>query len=316
MDTLIYHAGALGDFVTTLPAFEWWRQMFPRSRVVLAGRPEYAQLALQAGSADAVWDLSSAEWAGFFQAEPGPESLERLRRFDAALLFVADASPLPKILGQAGISRIWRQPPFPSHEIPIILYHLSLFGQEALKSAPGDPYAGWRKKILLNIRALTERMAADVLIHPGSGSAAKNWSRARFQELANRFRIQGLRVAWLLGPAEEGWPLPLEDLNLIQPDLLKLAAIFSRTRLYLGNDSGVTHLAAAMGCPTLALFGPASSSIWVPQGRKVEVITSAAQANSDCSSSKVDAPILDLEAISVDEVERACNRILNEGLAL
>jgi ADP-heptose:LPS heptosyltransferase len=314
MDNLIYHAGALGDFVTTLPAFEWWRQMFPRSRIVIAGRPEFAQLVLRAGSADEVWDLSSAEWAGFFQAEPGPESLERLHRFDAALLFVADASPLPKILGQAGISRIWRQPPFPRHDIPIIQYHLSLFGQTAMQSAQADPYGSWREKFLAKVGALPERPAADVLIHPGSGSVAKNWPWARFQELASRFRLQGRRVAWLLGPAEEGWPLPLEDFRLIQPDLVKLAAILSQMRLYLGNDSGVTHLAAAMGCPTLALFGPAPLLIWAPQGRKVEVISSSIRAKSGCHSSKADAPPLNLEAISVEEVERASNRILDEEL--
>ena len=54
--------------------------------------------------------------------------------------------------------------------------------------------------------------------------------------------------------------------------ILMLAGVIQRSRVYLGNDSGVTHLAAAVGTPTLALFGPTSPAVWAPRGEHVGVL--------------------------------------------
>jgi hypothetical protein len=102
------------------------------------------------------------------------------------------------------------------------------------------------------------------VIHPFSSSPRKNWPMERFQELARRI---GMPVRWCAGPDDP----PLEGAVRID-DLYDLACWLARARLYIGNDSGITHLAAAVGTPVLALYGPASDpAVWAPRGEHVRV---------------------------------------------
>jgi heptosyltransferase-2 len=109
-------------------------------------------------------------------------------------------------------------------------------------------------------------------VHPGSGSPAKNWPASRFAEAV---RALSPGRGWLLvsGPADAdaagalaGEPGGVHAREL-PPRLL--GALLSRAGLFLGNDSGVTHLAAAFGAPTLALFGPTDPAQWAPAGATV-----------------------------------------------
>jgi ADP-heptose:LPS heptosyltransferase len=106
-------------------------------------------------------------------------------------------------------------------------------------------------------------VTTEVVVHSGSGSRKKNWPY--FDELMKR--VRGSR------------PMP-QSLSLIE-----LARYLSRCRAFVGNDSGITHLAAYVGCPTVALFGPTDPRIWGPIGRRARVIWKSK-----------------LEDISVDEV--------------
>ena len=102
-----------------------------------------------------------------------------------------------------------------------------------------------------------------IAIHPFSGSARKNWSLQRYQELANRLPLP---VEWIAGP-EEALPHAHRF-----PQMNELAAWLSGARLFIGNDSGITHLAAALGVPTVALFGPTNPDVWAPRGDHVGVL--------------------------------------------
>jgi len=108
--------------------------------------------------------------------------------------------------------------------------------------------------------------AAFVAIHPFSGSAKKNWPLERFRELARRLDVP---VRWCAGPQE-----PLEDAERFD-SLYDLACWLRSARLYIGNDSGITHLAAAVGTPVVALFGPTDPAIWAPRGQHVSVVATA-----------------------------------------
>jgi heptosyltransferase III len=101
------------------------------------------------------------------------------------------------------------------------------------------------------------------VIHPFSGSSKKCWPLERYKELANRL---GMPVRWCAGPEET-----LADAVRIG-DLYDLAGWLATARVYIGNDSGITHLAAAVGTPVVALFGPTDPRIWAPRGRDVSVI--------------------------------------------
>jgi heptosyltransferase III len=102
-----------------------------------------------------------------------------------------------------------------------------------------------------------------VIIHPFSGSRNKNWPLERFCALAGELRCH---VEWIAGP-EEDFPGALHFENLRD-----LAQHIAGARLYVGNDSGITHLAAALGVPTLALFGPTDPQVWSPRGKQVAVL--------------------------------------------
>jgi hypothetical protein len=128
----------------------------------------------------------------------------------------------------------------------------------------------------------TER-AAFVAIHPFSGSAKKNWPIERFRDLA---RSLAAPVRWCAGPEE-----PLEDAQRFD-NLYDLACWLRSARLYIGNDSGITHLAAAVGTPVVALFGPTDPAIWAPRGERVSVVATEHPGEA-------------MESISVEEVVSA-----------
>ncbi len=102
-------------------------------------------------------------------------------------------------------------------------------------------------------------------IHPFSGGARKNWPLEKFRQLARQLEAE-MPVRWCAGPEDP----PLENAVRFD-DLYELARWLARARLYVGNDSGITHLAAAVGTPVLALFGPTDPEIWAPRGENVRV---------------------------------------------
>jgi heptosyltransferase III len=108
-----------------------------------------------------------------------------------------------------------------------------------------------------------------LLILPGSGSKAKNWPAENFVSLANVMAPQ-IRPLVILGPAESGLDpiFAAAGIPVIsQLELVEVAALARLSRCFIGNDSGVSHLAAAAGAPGLVLFGPTDPERWCPLGR-------------------------------------------------
>ena len=86
----------------------------------------------------------------------------------------------------------------------------------------------------------------------------------RFHELARRLKVP---VRWCAGPEEQ-----LDDAVRVA-DMYELACWLSTARVYIGNASGITHLAAAAGVPVVAIFGPTDPAIWAPRGERVRVVS-------------------------------------------
>jgi heptosyltransferase III len=105
-------------------------------------------------------------------------------------------------------------------------------------------------------------------IHPFSGSAKKNWPLENFRRVAARLEMP---VKWTAGPEEA---LPEEILNdaVRFDDLYQLACWLSTARVYVGNDSGISHLAAAVGTPVVAIFLSTDPEIWAPRGPRVTIL--------------------------------------------
>jgi len=102
-----------------------------------------------------------------------------------------------------------------------------------------------------------------VVIQPFSGGDSKNWALDRFRDLASRL---SLAVEWCAGPEEE-----LAEAVRFE-NLLDLAGWIASAQLYIGNDSGITHLAAAAGARVVALFCKTDPEIWGPRGEKARVV--------------------------------------------
>jgi hypothetical protein len=107
------------------------------------------------------------------------------------------------------------------------------------------------------------RKVGFVAIQPFSGGAKKNWPLERFRAVS---RSLPKAVEFCAGPDDE-----LENAVRIS-NLYDLACWLAEAEFYLGNDSGITHLAAAVGTPVFALFGPTDPAVWAPRGRHVRVL--------------------------------------------
>jgi len=107
-----------------------------------------------------------------------------------------------------------------------------------------------------------------ILIHPFSGSAKKNWLLANFQLLQRWLETTGRSVQFVVAPHQR-----IPGARVVE-DLSELAALLAGASLYIGNDTGITHLAAAAGANTLALFGPTNPAVWSPRGERVRILHS------------------------------------------
>ncbi len=164
---------------------------------------------------------------------------------------------------------------------------------------------------------------------PGANTAAKRWPTERFAALAARLLgpdgILAGGTAILLGAADErdcAAPIlaalpPGRVIDLIgQTEPLAAAAYIRRADLYIGNDSGLTHLAAAVGAPTLALFGPGLPGRYRPWGAKADYLIANEDRNRTVDLCKID-PIqaqAEMEKISVDQTVNAAELLYRRTL--
>jgi len=140
-----------------------------------------------------------------------------------------------------------------------------------------------------------EPMRPLAVLHPGSGGMSKMWPAENFCGLAEALASEGLQTVFLIGPAERdrldaaclrrfaGSGVCLDGLDLSQ-----VLQVLTCADVFCGNDSGVTHLAAALGCPTLALFGPTNPQVYRPCGPRVEVVADSAEAFSRADARAVE----------------------------
>jgi ADP-heptose:LPS heptosyltransferase len=240
LNIVIIRACAVGDLILNLPALQALQVSYPEARFVLVGYPERLDIARRFIHVESVHSLETEPWSRLFY-EP-----VKILNVDRALVWMKDPI-VAENLRRSGIPGVSWFPPFPEsgHAAAHLLNTLGL-------SAPELPDL-WRP-------------ASDqVILHPGSGSLAKCWPH--FRQLAYRLKSP----AFLIGPAERDFDSGsyprYEDLTLCEAsDLL------SRARAFVGNDSGITHLAGYLGCPTLALFGPTDPAVWGPVGRRIRIL--------------------------------------------
>jgi heptosyltransferase-2 len=137
-----------------------------------------------------------------------------------------------------------------------------------------------------------------IFVHPGSGSARKNWPRDNWLSVIKKLPPP---VALIVGEAEQRiWDeqtlAGCDALVLRSPPLETLVTLFSAARLFLGHDSGVSHLAAACGARCVLLFGPTEPARWAPPVPTVRVLRHGS----------------DLAAVSAGDVQAAVAAALSD----
>ncbi len=249
MRRLIIRPGAIGDFILSLPAMECLKAEFTEVWAASQNVP----LVRFANRARAI----SSTGLDLLAVTEAPERLlSELKSFDSIVSWYGANRPEFCDLAWSLDLPFTFFPALPPNDANV---HAADFYLEQAKSLVDCETDG-----IPRIRCGVEREGFAV-IHPFSGSPRKNWPIEKFRAVAERLgRI--IPVRWCAGPEDP----PLRDAVQIQ-DLYELACWLARASLYIGNDSGITHLAAAVGTPVLALFGPTDPDVWAPRGANVRV---------------------------------------------
>lgn len=283
---LIIHGGAIGDLVLALPAIGAVRQSCPQAILELLARPALHPLLERQGLVDHVGTLDGRPLHHLFSPELPKSLWDDLRRFDLIISWFGSGSEayrqaLARLPVRTLVARAVPSEASQLHAVDYLIHTLAPLGISTDERTPrlwlteSDRQEG---RQLLDCWGIVE--GSLVALHPGSGSPRKCWPAERFAELALILWQRGMRIVVIEGPADAqvvddfwSWtakrmePVPGDRLlRLSQVSLRQVAIVLDRCTVYVGNDSGITHLAAALGTPTVAIFSVTDPKIWGPRG--------------------------------------------------
>lgn len=286
---LVIRGGAIGDFILTLPALALLREAFPQAHIEILGYPHIASLAAPRHYANALRNIEYASLAGFFnpRSELDPELSEYFASFQQVISYLYDPDGHFEFnLRRAGVKNlITGSPKIKDHthaaaQLAAPLAQLALFLEDTTAR-----FFPTRDDLEDASRLIGTLPPPYVAIHPGSGSPQKNWPISEWTSLADDILSHPSNLSLLIigGESDEAALAPLHPIAnnprvrfLLHHPLPILGAVLSRCRLFIGHDSGISHLAAAAGCPSLLLFGPTDPAVWAPAGSHVHVIRATA----------------------------------------
>jgi len=279
---LIIRGGAIGDFILTLPVLAALRKQFPETRLEVLGYPHIAQLALAGGLADQVRSVEAGPLAGFFARNGTLDSL--LQQYFGSFSIIISYLYDPDGIFQGNVARCSKAqfiagPHRPDEKAALHATEVFLRPLERLAIFEADPVPR------LNIAPIfSGNSGLPILaLHPGSGSEHKNWPEAKWSELLQKLaRARPVPLLLVGGEAEQerlarlAKILPESRVDLAKNlPLAELAARLAGCAAFVGHDSGITHLAAAVGLPLLVLWGDSVEPVWRPQGGKSTLLKDA-----------------------------------------
>ena len=305
---LVIRGGAIGDFLLTLPAIGMLREAFPHVRLEILGYEHIISLATSGGYADATRSIEYAAMAGFFNPKGtlDPELAAYFASFQQVVSYLYDPDGFfAGNLRRSGVknlieasSKIDEEGDHAVRQLAQPLERLALYLHDdgELLLRPSPEAQGFADRFLQNVSDARPIVA----IHPGSGGERKNWPPECWVEIG-RFLLEQQSETrphlLLVGGESDGKTLaalraawqPLTDkgdlLLAESVPLPNLAALLARCRLFLGHDSGISHLAAAVGARCVLLFGPTDPDIWAPPHAAVQVLRA-----SDSKLSTLEVP--------------------------
>jgi ADP-heptose:LPS heptosyltransferase len=321
---LILQPGAIGDCILTLPLAAFMKDALRLGGIDLLGHTEYIGVFPGRSCIDGVRSIDSMDLHRLF-AKPetfelgDPDPLiaafsdyawiatflgESDSNFEQNLIFTANCSHSSEVL------TLSLKPPKNCGEHVIDFHIRQLITQSGL-SMPSGPVRtddcfirATQADIEAGRRLLTEAGIEPgsklVAIHPGSGGPRKCWCIENFLAIAAELAPEGVEVVFLLGPSESdrfGDSAVRSRISsvgrcLTGLSLAEVLALLSCVDGFIGNDSGITHLAAAMGVRTLAVFGPTSPSVYRPVGPEVTVFSSSSSTFAQKPSARLQRKLL------------------------
>jgi ADP-heptose:LPS heptosyltransferase len=315
---LVLRALGLGDLLTAVPALRGLRESFPGHRIVLAAPQGLAPLAELSGAVDAVVDaaplapldthLSGADVAVNLHGR-GPQSHRLL----------LDAWPRRLIaFAHPGVPQSRDGPDWRADEHEVVRW-CRLVAESGVPASPRrlDMRPPPLDAVDAASRAASEAARGATLIHPGAASAARRWPPERFAAVARAQREKGRAVVVTGSAAEAGLArrvaseaeLPERTVLAGRTDLLGLAAVVAAAGRVVCGDTGVAHLATALGTPSVVLFGPTSPRHWGPPPDRGQHDVLWKERVGDPHGDEPDPGLLE---IGVDEALAALDR-LREG---
>jgi heptosyltransferase-2 len=300
---LVIRGGAIGDFVLTLPALKLLRDNFPHAHIEILGYKHIVGLAENRYYANATRSIEYGPLASFFtrNGELPQDLVDYFGSFDQIVSYLFDPDQIfASNLLRAGVRNFVSSTGkigdrgHATEQLAQPLQRLALwlteYAAELYPSAEDRVFSG----------EFTRNASAPLIaLHPGSGSPSKNWPVDRWCELASWLLQRTPRSTLLLVSGEADTRAATELSRALPPNsilvannlpLPRLAAILQSCALFVGHDSGVSHIAAAVGIPATLLFGPSDSEIWAPKNPKVSILR---------------APHGKLEALAVETVQAA-----------
>jgi heptosyltransferase III len=275
---LVVRGGAIGDFILTLPALAALRKQFPRTHIEVLGYSHIAGLAELAGYVNEVRSIEARALAGFFarRGELDEGLCHYFDNFNIVISYLYD----PDGIFQENVARCTDAqfiagPHRPNetqniHATEVFLQPLERLTIFNANATPTIPLPGQR-----------ERSAKGPLaVHPGSGSEKKNWPEPSWEEFLRKMEQEtDWKVLLVGGEAEEerlqrlASLVPVERLRVARSlPLDELAGRLAGCKAFVGHDSGISHLAAAVGTPVVALWGETKADIWRPRGDLVQLL--------------------------------------------
>ena len=312
---LVIRGGAIGDFVLTLPAIRLLRENFPHAHLEILCYKHIVALAEGRYYADATRSIEYGGLSRFFI--PGTDLpgdlVEYFASFQQIVSYLYDPDQFFEgNLRRAGVRHFIHGSPkvddsaHAAQQLAQPLERLALFLEDkAPVLFPSEADRQFAASFL--DRAFPASGGPLIALHPGSGGERKKWPVERWAALgdalfglapdarvllvggeADHAPISRLRDAWRHRAIHTALDLPLPE----------LAAILERAQLFLGHDSGISHIAAAAGAPSFLLFGPTDPDIWAPLTGRVTILR---------------APGEDLARLEVDTVAQTLGGVLSQG---
>ncbi|MXX04844.1 MAG: glycosyltransferase family 9 protein [Gemmatimonadetes bacterium] len=305
---LIIRSGAVGDLILTLPVLSALKKRYGGLSIDMMGDPVRLSLLKHSGFVDDVLSVDDRKFTPLF-APGGPPSVSGLpsdsvsrdlRLYDAMLSYLPD----PDGVFVENLRRIASGPVFTGQSRPPDgrRFHMTRVLLDALKPLGiGTSIDLPRVDVPSSatpddVRELDTEQRL-VAIHPGSGGAEKCWPVENYGALIDQLTGSGFRPMLTFGPADHmvrrrllPWIESRDVLVIEDRSLVEVAALYARCRAMIGNDTGMTHLAAAAGTPVIALFGPTDPAVWGPRGKDLRVLWGTDVFDGDVDGIKWKAP--------------------------